>query len=164
MKSKRVATFGVLVALAFIFSYIESLVAFSGLIPGMKVGLANIVIVLALYKLGEKEAFFISFVRIVLVGFTFGNMSTMLYSMAGGILSFLAMCIAKRTKLFSIVGVSILGAIFHNIGQIVIAIWMLESSVLVHYLPLLLLSGLITGIVIGIVGGELKKRVEGIGC
>lgn len=164
MKSKRVATFGVLVALAFIFSYIESLVAFSGLIPGMKVGLANIVIVLALYKLGEKEAFFISFVRIVLVGFTFGNMSTMLYSMAGGILSFLAMCIAKRTKLFSIVGVSILGAIFHNIGQIVIAIWMLESSVLVHYLPLLLLSGLITGIVIGIVGGELTKRVEGIGC
>ena len=147
-----------------IISSIYSAVCFPGLIPGMKVGLANIVIVLALYKLGEKEAFFISFVRIVLVGFTFGNMSTMLYSMAGGILSFLAMCIAKRTKLFSIVGVSILGAIFHNIGQIVIAIWMLESSVLVHYLPLLLLSGLITGIVIGIVGGELTKRVEGIGC
>lgn len=160
--SKKVALYGVLIALAFIFSYIEALLPINVSIPGIKVGLANIVIVMALYLLDIKDAMMISVIRIVLVGLTFGNMSTMIYSIAGGLLSLAIMTIAKKSAAFSIVGVSVLGATFHNIGQILVAIWMLESKVLMNYLPILLISGVVAGVLIGIMGGEVTKRLEGI--
>ena len=162
MTSKKITTFGALVALAFIFSYIEMLIPFHFVVPGMKLGLANIVIVCALYLLGAKEAFVISIVRIVLVGFTFGNLNTMLYSLAGGILSFCVMAIAKKTKALSIIGVSVLGALFHNVGQIGVAMVMLETKTLINYLPFLLLMALVTGVLIGIIGAELTKRLQKI--
>lgn len=160
MSAKRLSTFGMLVALAFIFSYIELLVPFHFIVPGMKLGLANIVVVTALYLLGPRDALTISFVRIVLVAFTFGNLNTMIYSLAGGALSFIAMAMAKKIGTFSVIGVSVLGALFHNIGQIFVAMFMLETKTLVNYLPFLVIMSLVTGVLIGIVGGELTKRLK----
>ncbi len=145
------------VALAFVFSYIEVLIPFTVGIPGVKLGLANIVVLTALYAMGVKEAFVISCIRIVLVGFTFGNMFSIIYSLAGGLLSWLIMCICKKVKAFSIVGVSIAGGISHNIGQIAVAAVVLKTKSIGFYLPALLISGTITGLVIGLLGVWLLK-------
>ncbi len=160
MSSKKTATFGVLVALAFIFSYVESTIPFNFTVPGMKLGFANIIVLVTLYLLGSKEAFVISMIRIILVGFTFGNLNTMMYSLAGGLLSFAVMALAKRFDGFSIWGVSVLGAIFHNVGQVAVAMLVLQTSALIGYLPFLLVFGIISGVVIGIVGAELTKRLR----
>jgi heptaprenyl diphosphate synthase len=160
MKAKKVATYGLLVALAFILSYIESLFPLSLAIPGIKLGLANLVVVTALYSLGAKEAFILSLLRIILVGFTFGNLSMMLYSLAGGMLSWLLMTIFKKTKLLSMTGVSIIGGIAHNIGQIGVAILVVETFDIAYYLPFLMIAGVITGAVIGILGAMIYKRVK----
>ncbi len=157
--TRSIAVFGLLVALAFIFSYIESLLPVFGQVPGVKLGLANIVVIIAIYRLGSKEAFFIAMIRILLVGFTFGNLMMMMYSMAGGILSCMTMILLKYSKKFSLVGVSISGGVMHNVGQILMAILILETVELYHYLPVLIISGLVTGIVIGIVGAEITKRL-----
>ncbi|BBF41848.1 heptaprenyl diphosphate synthase component I [Lachnospiraceae bacterium KM106-2] len=160
MSTKKVATFGVLVALAFIFSYIESLIPFYFGVPGMKLGLANIVVLTALYKLGVKEAYSLCIVRIILVGFTFGNLYSLLYSIAGGLLSCTAMVLLKMTKKFSQIGVSAVGGIMHNVGQITVAMIVLETSALIYYLPALLISGVLTGALIGVAGGEIIKRLR----
>jgi len=160
MKAKKVATYGLLIALAFILSYIESLFPIPLPIPGLKLGLANLVVITALYTMGEREAFVLSLVRIVLVGFTFGNPSTMLFGLAGGLLSWLMMVVFKKTKLFSLVGVSVIGGISHNIGQIIIAIFVVENVDIIYYLPYLLIFGIVTGAVIGILGAILVKRLR----
>lgn len=159
MKSKIVSIYGVLVALAFVFSYIEAMFPIPMPVPGMKLGLANIVVVVSLYTLGYKVAFCISLVRMLLVGFTFGNMNMLLYSLAGGVLSFLAMAIGKKLNVFSTVGVSVMGAIFHNMGQLLIAMLLLESTVFLYYIPFLLLSAVICGILIGILGSIMAERM-----
>lgn len=159
MKSKKTAMYGLLVALAFILSYIESLIPFP-FIPGIKLGLANLVVITALYGMGWKEAFVLSLIRIILVGFTFGNLSTMLYSLAGGLLSWLMMVLAKKSKWFSMVGVSIIGGISHNIGQIIVAILTVSNVYLVTYLPVLLITGAITGALIGFLGALIVKRIK----
>ena len=155
--AKQTAYYGMFVALAFVFSYIEVLIPFSIGIPGVKLGLANIVVLMALYTMGTKESFIISCVRIVLVGFTFGNMFTILYSLAGGLLSWQVMSLFKKTKKFSIVGVSIVGGITHNIGQIVVAALVLENIGIAYYLPVLLVAGTVTGFLTGILGVGLLK-------
>lgn len=160
MSTKKIATFGVFVALAFIFSYIESLIPFHFAVPGMKLGLANIVVLVALYQLGAKEAFVLSIIRVVLVGFTFGNMYSLIYSLAGGLLSYVMMLLVKKTKFFSIVGVSVVGALSHNIGQILVAMCVLETKALITYLPALMVMGAVTGVIIGILGSEIVKRVR----
>lgn len=162
MKSRSVAAYGMLIALAFILSYIESMIPIPVPIPGIKVGLANLVVITALYLLGSKQAFALSMLRIVLVGFTFGNLSTMLFSFAGGILSWLLMVSAKKIKGFSMTGVSILGGIGHNTGQILVAIWIVNSSTLLYYLPFLIISGLVTGSLIGIVGALITSKIKKI--
>ncbi|MBE5966064.1 MAG: Gx transporter family protein [Lachnospiraceae bacterium] len=159
MKSKKTALYGLLVALAFILSYIETLIPFP-LMPGIKLGLANLVVITALYGMGWKEAFVLSLIRILLVGFTFGNLSTMLYSLAGGLLSWLMMVLAKKIKWFSMVGVSIIGGISHNIGQIIVAILTVSNVYLITYLPLLLITGVITGALIGFLGALIVKRIK----
>lgn len=160
MKTKRIAYLGLLIALAFVFSYIESLLPINIGVYGIKLGLANLVIMVALYTMEEKDAFLLSVIRIILVGFTFTNTASMLYSFAGGILSFLVMCFAKKSKGFSMVGVSVLGGVFHNIGQILMAMWMLRTDSLIYYLPVLIAAGIVSGILIGILGAMVTKRLK----
>ncbi len=160
MKSKKIAIYGLLVALAFILSYIESLFPLSLSIPGIKLGLANLVVIVGIYKLGVKEAFILSIIRIILVGFTFGNPSSMMFSLVGGLLSWLLMVIFQKSKLFSTVGVSIIGGIAHNIGQIIVSILVLENINIIYYLPFLLIAGVITGGLIGILAAIIIKRLK----
>jgi heptaprenyl diphosphate synthase len=160
MKSKKMAIYGLLVALAFILSYIESLFPVPVPIPGIKLGLANLVVLTALYSMGVKEAFVLSVIRIFLVGFTFGNPSTMLFSLAGGLLSWFLMSLFKYSRLFSLAGVSIIGGISHNIGQIVMAMFIVENINIIYYLPFLLISGVATGMIIGILGAMIVKRMK----
>lgn len=158
--AKKTANMGMLAALAFIFSYIESLIPISVGIPGIKLGLANMVVIVTLYTMGAVPAFTLSLVRIVLTGFTFGNLAMMMYSLGGGMLSLLVMVIARKTKLLSVTGVSVLGAVFHNVGQIIVAALVVENSSLFYYLPVLMVSGVVFGIIIGIVGAILIKRLS----
>ena len=157
--TKKLAMMGLFTALAMIFGYVEAILPISVGIPGVKLGLANIVVVFALYRLRPSEAFLINVVRIVLVSFMFGNLSVMLYSLAGGILSFAAMTFLKISKKFSIYGVSVAGGIFHNVGQLAVAMLVLETVSLVYYGPVLLIAGVVTGLVIGIAAKEVLKRI-----
>lgn len=148
-----------MVALAFIFSYVESLFPINLGIPGVKLGLANLVVIVSLYLFGIREAAVISFIRIVLSGITFGSPAAMVYSLAGGVLSLLIMVIAKKTNKFSTMGVSVAGGVFHNVGQIIVAMIVLETQSLIYYLPVLIISGLVAGVVIGILAAEIIKRL-----
>lgn len=154
------AYYGLLIALAFVFSYIESMIPFSFGVPGVKLGLGNLVSVIALYTLGWQAAAAISLVRVVLTGFTFGNMSMMMYGLAGAFLSLLTMTAARRLDLFGITGVSIAGGVAHNVGQIAVAAMVLENGAIFYYLPVLLASGCAAGAVIGLIGGMVVKRVR----
>ena len=156
------AYYGLLIALAFVFSYIESLIPFSVGIPGVKLGLGNLVSVITLYTLGWQAAAAVSLVRVILTGFTFGSMSMMMYGLAGAALSLLVMILSRHFDLFDITGVSIAGGVAHNIGQIAVAAMVLESSAIFYYLPVLLLSGSIAGAVIGFLGGLIVKRLQGV--
>lgn len=150
---------GFLTALGLIIGYIEFLIPIPLGIPGVKPGFANIVIVWALYSLGPWEALMINGMRIFLSGFLFGNFSMILYSLAGAAVSFLCMCLAKKSGLFSMTGVSMIGGVMHNMGQLLVATAVLETVSLVYYGPVLLAAGVITGLLIGIVTGEVKKRI-----
>ncbi len=160
MKTKKVAVYGLLIALAFIFSYIDSLVPMPFAVPGMKLGLANLVVITALYTMGPKQAFVLSIVRIILVGFTFRDPSTLAFSIAGGLLSWMLMSIFRHIKLFSMTGVSIIGGVAHNLGQILVAMVYLESGYVIFYFPALLVSGVITGTLIGLLGMLVVKRLK----
>lgn len=155
----RVAYFGVFTALALIFSYIESLIPFDFGIPGVKLGLANLIIVFALYKLNLKDVYLISLVRVLLSGALFGNYFSIVYSLAGGLLSLSVMAFLKHREGYSILGISMAGGVFHNVGQILVAMILVETFSVIYYLPVLLLAGLITGALIGVVAGEVLKRV-----
>lgn len=157
--TKKLAMMGLFTALAMIFGYVEAILPISVGIPGVKLGLANIVVLFALYYLKPSEAFLINIVRITLVSFMFGNLSVMLYSLAGGVLSFGAMLLFKKSGKFSVYGVSVAGGVFHNVGQLLVAMLVLETMSLVYYGPVLLISGVVTGLVIGIVSSEVIKRI-----
>jgi len=157
MKTKRIALFGMLVALAFIFSYIEHLIPLP-LPTGVKLGAANIVILCALYFLGVKEAAVISLIRIILSGFAFG-ISTVPYSLAGGVLSLLVMVLLKRSKGFGMTGVSVAGSVCHNIGQTLAAMLLLGNKT-AYYFPVLLLSGVIAGVLIGVVSALVVSKLK----
>lgn len=162
MKSRkiRVAVFGVFTALALIFSYIELLIPINFGIPGAKLGLANLIIVIVLYKAEWKEALLLSVVRIILSGFLFGNLFGILYSLAGGVLSLAVMALLKKAQIFSIIGVSMAGGVSHNVGQLIMAMLVVETYAVGYYLPVLLIAGLITGTLIGIAGREMLKRLD----
>lgn len=150
-----------MVALAFTFSYLESLIPFNFGIPGIKLGLANLVVVVALYIMKPGEAFSIAVIRILLAGLTFGNVYSLAYSLCGGILSFIVMYFMRKTKL-SVIGVSMLGGICHNIGQIIVAAVVMETARIAYYLPVLLVAGLITGLLLGIVSKLIIDRFNKI--
>lgn len=150
MRMKRkTALYGLMVALAFIFSYIESLLPVVG-IPGVKLGLANLVVLVTLYLLRPRDALAISCLRILLVGFTFGSPASMLYSLAGGLVSLGVMVLCRRTEKFSLLGVSIAGGVSHNLAQLAVAAAVLRTPQIAWYLPVLLLSGMLTGALIGV--------------
>lgn len=155
----RVAYFGVFTALALIFSYVETLIPVSFGIPGIKLGLANLIIVIALYRLKLKEAYLLSVTRVLLSGFIFGNYFSILYSLAGAFLSLSVMALLKRDGGFSVIGVSIAGGVSHNIGQLMVAELVVETYQVTYYLPVLLIAGLLTGGLIGIVSSETLKRL-----
>ena len=143
----RVAYFGVFTALALIFSYVETLIPINFGIPGVKLGLANLVIVIALYKMKLTEVYLLSVVRVLLSGFIFGNYFSIIYSLAGG---------------FSVMGISVAGGVFHNVGQLIVAMLVVETFSVGYYFSVLLVAGLITGLVIGIVSAEMLKRIKNI--
>ena len=160
--AKKAAYMGMLTALAFVFSYIEFLIPVNVGIPGVKLGLANLVTIVALYIMGVREACTLSLIRILLTGLTFGNPASMIYSFAGGLLSLLVMVCARKVKLFSITGVSVLGGVFHNLGQILAAAMVVENARLLYYMPVLMLSGTIAGTLIGLLGAVLVRRLENL--
>lgn len=146
-------------ALALIFSYVETLIPISFGIPGVKLGLANLIIVIALFKLKLKETYLLSVVRILLSGFLFGNYFSIIYSLAGALLSLSVMALLKRAGGFSIIGISIAGGVFHNIGQLFVAMAVVEMFQAAYYVPVLLVAGLLTGCLIGILAQEMLKRL-----
>lgn len=162
MHGRKVAIFGVFTALALIFSYVELLIPINFGIPGAKLGLANLMTVLVLYKMGIKEALALSVTRIILSGFMFGNLFGILYSLSGGLLSFLVMVLLKKSDRFSVAGVSIGGGTAHNIGQLLVAMVVVQTYQVWYYLPVLLVAGEVTGLLIGLVAKEVLKRIQGI--
>ena len=159
-KNKKIALLGVLAALAIVLSYLESLIPPLVAIPGVKIGLANIAVMLALYKLSVKEAALISICRNLVIFLLFGGLLALLYSLAGSILSLTVMCILKKFTPFSEIGVSVAGGVTHNIAQIVVAVFTFSTPSLMLHLPVLLVSGTIAGIVIGICSGVIIKKIK----
>ncbi len=157
--ARTVALYGMLIALAFIFSYVEALIPVPVPVPGIKLGLANLVNVVGLYTVGAAGTAAVSLVRIVLVGFTFSNLFTMLYSLAGGAASLAVMILARKSGFLGTCGVSILGGIFHNIGQLTVAACVTSTAGVFSYLPVLMAAGVVTGAVIGLLGGLVVERI-----
>ena len=158
----RTAYFGVFTALALIFIYVETLIPIQFGIPGAKLGLANLVVVIVLYKTDWKEALLLSVVRIVLSGFLFGNLFSIIYSLAGGILSLAVMAAIRKDKGFSVIGVSMAGGVCHNIGQLIVAMIVVQTYQVGYYLPVLLIAGLATGMLIGVISSGVLKRLSNL--
>ncbi len=146
---------GFLLALALILSYVESLIPFSFGIPGIKLGLPNLIVLLLLYAGNKKEALLVNVLRIVLSGFLFSNLYAILYALSGAAFSFAAMLTGKKWGRLSMVGVSVLGGVFHNMGQLVTAAFVVETFGVFYYLPFLLAAGTATGALLGFLGREL---------
>lgn len=158
-KADKAALYGMLVALAFVFSYVEAMIPVPIPVPGVKLGLANLVNVVGLYTVGAAGTAAVSLVRIVLVGFTFGNTFSMVYGLAGGLVSLAVMILAKKSSWFGKPGVSVLGGVFHNVGQLGVAAFVTKTAGVFSYLPVLMAAGVITGAVIGLLGGLVVERI-----
>lgn len=155
-----VALYGMLISVALVASYIESIIPIPYPVYGMKIGLANIIIVWVLYSMGIKAAAIISLARVLIAGFLFGNLYSIIFSLAGAGLSLGIMFLLKKTKKFSIIGVSIAGGVAHNLGQIIVAAIVLENIRITYVFPILMVSGVIAGIAIGILGGILFRKIK----
>lgn len=161
-RTEIIATIGVMAAFAAILSYIEALIPFSIYIPGVKLGFANIAVVVVLCMYGQREALAVNIVRITVTGLLFGNMFSILFSMAGALASLAVMSIAKKTDRFTIIGVSVTGGVSHNLGQTIIAALVVDSYSIIYYMPALIIAGIITGIVIGIVSKLIIRIMKGL--
>lgn len=157
--AKKIAYAGMLIALAMIFSYVESFLVLPLAIPGVKLGLANLVVLTGLYYMKPGEVLGISVARIVLVSFLFGNMASLIYSLAGGLLSFAVMVLLKKTNAFSTIGVSVTGAVSHNLAQVLVAALVVNNVKMFYYLPILMLCGIVTGIIVGVVSRNCLKII-----
>jgi len=160
MKNKQIARYALLIALAMVLSWLESMVPVSTVVPGVKLGLTNLVVIFAMYRMSVRDAAVISLIRVVLVSMTFGNAYSFAYSLAGAVLSMIIMVLLQKTGKFSMLGVSVAGGVCHNIGQVMVAMVVLETVGLVWYLPALLISGTVAGICIGTVGAIVTKRIR----
>lgn len=159
-KSKNIAFTGICIALAMILSYVEVMLPpLFQAVPGIKMGLPNIIIVFLLYRRGPIFAALVSILRTVLVSLLFGNAMMFMYSLAGGVLSLLVMFLLSRLRFLSTVGVSVAGGVSHNVGQVLMAMLLLETAELGYYLVVLTVTGTISGILIGLCGALLIKRI-----
>lgn len=182
---RRTAELGFLLALALILSYVESLIPFSFGIPGIKLGLPNLIVLLLLYddtagvenisagyengsqvtkekvlSKGAREALMVNALRIVLSGFLFSNLYAILYALSGAALSFAAMLIGKKCGCFSMIGVSVLGGVFHNMGQLIVAMFVVETFAVAYYVPFLIVAGTATGALLGVAGMEVSPYLQ----
>ena len=159
-RTKDLTLLALSVSVAMVLSFIESKIPAFVAIPGIKVGLANVAVIFTLYKQGVKEAIVVSLVRCVLISLLFGSVVSLLYSLAGAFLSFTVMIVLKNLTPLGTPGVSVAGGVCHNIGQIIVASLMLETNVVIYYLPFLILSGTIAGIAVGVASSLLIKKVN----
>lgn len=160
MNSKKITQIAIVSALAIIFGYIENMFPLPLPIYGAKVGISNAAVLSALYVLGIPSALGVILIKTACSSLLFGNLSVFVYSFCGGVLSLLVMAVLKKSRLFGIVGVSAAGGVFHNIGQLVCAIFMLGSINLIYYLPILIICGVIAGVIIGFVVKIILKRLK----
>lgn len=159
-KTLQLTTMAFIIAFAMILSFVESRIPAFVAIPGVKVGLANIAVIFTLYKLGVKEAITVSIIRVLMIAMLFGSAVSLIYSICGAILSLASMILLKKLTPLTEVAVSVTGGVMHNVGQIAAASFMLSTNVVVYYLPFLLVSGTIAGVVVGIASAILIKRVK----
>lgn len=159
-KTLQLTTMAFIIAFAMILSFVESRIPAFVAIPGVKVGLANIAVIFTLYKLGIKEAVVVSFIRAILISMLFGSPVSLIYSLSGATLSLLTMILLKKFTPLAEVAISVTGGVMHNVGQIAAASFLLSTNVVIYYLPFLLVSGTIAGIVVGIASALLIKRVK----
>lgn len=157
--TKKITISALMAALALIFSYIEVIIPFNPGIPGIKLGIANLVIIIALYYLGSKYAFTVNLVRVLIAGLLFTGFFGAAYSLAGALLSFAVMIFLKRTKLFSVVGISMAGGVAHNLGQLLVAAFLIANTKVFLYFPVLIFSGMISGAAIGVLSYLILKRL-----
>lgn len=159
-KSKTIALLGACTAVALVLAYVEAILPpLFPSVPGIKMGLPNILLVFLLYRRGPAFASVVSLLRILLVSLLFGNAMMLLYSLAGGALSMLLMFLLSRLKWFSTVGVSVAGGVAHNIGQVLMAMLLLETPQLGYYLAVLTFTGTAAGILVGLAGALLIKKM-----
>ncbi len=160
---KRITMLALCTSVALLLSYVEMLIPpiFTG-IPGIKMGLPNVAIIFVLYRLGVKEAAIVSFIRLMITSILFGNITMFWYSLAGAILSLTVMILLKKLDILSTVGVSVAGALMHNVGQILVAMWLMHTAQIGYYMIVLSITGTIAGILIGLTGGYVIKRFERI--
>lgn len=162
-KAKKVAYLGLMAALALILSYVEALFPpIYAAVPGIKVGLPNIVIIFMLYRFGLKEAAAVSLVRLAAVALLFGSVMTLAYSLAGAVLSLTLMALCKRFNIFTTVGVSVVGGVSHNLGQIIVAMIVMETAQIGYYMVILAITGTLAGVFIGLAGSLLLKYMENV--
>ena len=161
--TKKLAVLGLLTAIALILSYVEALLPpIFVAVPGIKMGLPNIAIIFVLYRFGFKEAVAVSLVRLAAVALLFGNAMTLIYSLAGASLSLCLMALLKKSNWFSMVGVSIVGGVSHNLGQILIAMGLMETAEIGYYMIVLTVTGTVAGILIGVAGSFVLKYLKSI--
>lgn len=158
VSTKRITEFGLLLAISLVFAYLESLLPVVIAVPGVKLGLANVVTMLVLYRSGFKNAFFFMSLRVVMAGILFSGLAGILYSFAGGLFSIITMQIARRCSFFSTIGVSMIGAVFHNAGQIITAMLVMENAHILYYFPVLCVTGIVTGFLTGYVSYILFSK------
>ena len=160
---KRITLLALCTSVALLLSYVEMLLPpiFTG-IPGIKMGLPNIAIMLVLYRAGEKEAVTVSFIRLLIVSLLFGNFTMFLYSLAGAVLSLSVMILLKKLDILSTVGVSVAGALMHNVGQTIVAMLLMQTAQIGYYMIVLSVTGAISGIFIGLAGGLVINRTAKI--
>ena len=159
MKSARIAYIALLSALAAVFGYIESLFPLPIPIPGIKLGLSNIAVLFALIKMNKTDAFFVMLIKVFICALLFSGISGLFYSLSGGILSFLAMCAFEKYD-FSVIGISMAGGVFHNLGQITAAAIMLSSVGAFYYFPVLMIAGLTVGAAVGMLCSSVISRLK----
>lgn len=159
-RSSTITQIALMATLALIFSYIEAIIPYNPGIPGIKLGIANIVSVVALYKFGWKEAASVNAIRIIIAGFLFNGLFGALYSLAGATVSLIGMVLLKRTDKFSVTGVSMAGGVLHNLGQLLVAAALIEDLHIFFYFPVLLFSGIASGIAIGVAAQSILRVLK----
>ncbi len=157
MNIKRLTTLAFFLAVSVVLGYLESLIPYDFGVPGIKLGLANIVSLIILYMYRSSDAFIVGILRILIIGFMFGNMYMIIYSLSGLLLSITLMILLKKSSIFSIIGISVAGAVSHNIGQLIVAYIVVRTSGILFYIPVLLVAAVIAGVCTGVTASGVLR-------